>query len=82
MKRGDAVERRSANRRGIQTYFLLLLLFSERDSLRCPSSEGGVAELFSFFGRATGMIVCRERILDMRECGVLEGWSGVWRSSF
>jgi len=36
------------------TYFRLLLLFSVNVSLR-SLSEGGVAELFSFLGRAAGM---------------------------
>lgn len=38
-----------------RTYFLLLLLFSAVFSFVRWSSDGGVAESFSFFGRATGM---------------------------
>ncbi len=58
------VEKEAAEKnRAIRTYFLLLLLFSDCDSLRCPSSEGGVAELLSFFGRVAGMIVGRGMII-------------------
>jgi hypothetical protein len=39
-----------------QTYFLLLLPFSACESLRRPSSDGGVAERFSFLGRAAGIV--------------------------
>lgn len=43
--------------RGNHTYFRLALLFSASGSLRAQSSEGGVAELDSFFGLTAGMIV-------------------------
>jgi hypothetical protein len=49
--------------RAIRTYFLLLLLFSDGDSLRYASSDGGVAELFSFLARAAGMSVGRGMII-------------------
>ena len=52
--------------RAFGTYFLLLLLFSVCESLRCTSSDGDVAELFSFLGRAAGMVVGKGTI---KECG-------------
>ncbi|PBK74727.1 hypothetical protein ARMSODRAFT_488530 [Armillaria solidipes] len=55
-----------------RTYFLLLLLISACGSLRRPSSEGGVAELDSFFGRATGMGGKKSQQAE-RANGALEG---------
>ncbi len=52
--------------------FLLLLLISACGSLRRPSSEGGVAELDSFFGRATGMGGKKSQQAE-RADGALEG---------
>lgn len=49
---GNGLKRNTGKAR---TYFLLLLLFSGVFSFGRWSSDGGVAESFSFLGRATGM---------------------------
>ena len=70
VKKGQRREKGGRRKLGeFGTYFLLLLLFSEEDSLRWPSSEGGVAEMFSFLGLAAGMIVWRTYFRHKRDVG-------------
>jgi len=65
-REGGLCRGRPEKDRAFGTYFLLLLLFSVWESLRCASSDGDVAELFSFLGRAAGMVVGKGTI---KECG-------------